>query len=81
MISECCSAPLIGESQLCSACKEHANPVPESDEEARENYPVVQEWDCWNTTFCVGEIVLYHGIAHNVIDAGPEQGKRLAMVR
>ena len=44
-----------------------------------ESYPVVTEWDCWNTVYVVGEIVLYHGIEHTVIDAGPEQGKRLAV--
>lgn len=40
--------------------------------------PKVEEWDCWNPTYPVGALVMYRDYPHKVIDAGPEQGRRLA---
>jgi len=60
--------------RLSSAQNEYDSQVTYDD------LPTVTEWDCWNTTFCVGEIVLYRGVKHTVVNAGPEQGKRLAAV-
>lgn len=44
-----------------------------------EAYRKVDEWDNQTTSYAIGEIVLYHGIRHRVIDCG-EQGRRLACV-
>ena len=37
-VSECCGAELIINDQLCGDCKEHADPIPEDEEEYMKSY-------------------------------------------
>lgn len=52
--------------------------MPGNTEKQLVRLPVVREWDYLNPSHPVGTRVVYHGVAHSVIDAGPEQGLRLA---
>ena len=42
-----------------------------------DDIPSVETWDCYNPSYGVGDMVMYHGVMHRVIDAG-KQGLRLA---
>ena len=45
-----------------------------------KSLPVVKEWDCYDPSYPVNSIILYHGVPHKVIDAG-DQGLRLAAIK